>query len=112
MTREHVDIESSAVEIAAAIRAHGVSSREIVAMCLARIGSLNARLNAVVQQSPTALDEADEADRALARGASIGPLHGVPFTVKDDMRSAYPYGITLQSRDRRRGILSLRAHRQ
>jgi len=63
------------VRIAAAIRTGRVSSREIVEACLARIDSVNARLNAVVQRSPTAVEEAIEADRALARGTELGALH-------------------------------------
>ena len=81
MTRELVDVESSAIEIAAAIRARRISSREIVTAFLNQISRLNPRLNAVVQQSPAALEEAAAADAALARGAPVGPLHGVPFTV-------------------------------
>ena len=83
MESRQLGIESSAVEIAAAIRAREISSREIVTACLDRIESVNPRLNAVVQRAPTSLDEAHAADAALARGAPVGPLHGVPFTVKD-----------------------------
>ncbi len=49
-----------------------------------RIEEVNPRLNAVVQlASEQALADALEADRALARGELRGPLHGVPFTLKD-----------------------------
>jgi amidase len=61
-----------------------VSSREVVTACLARIAEVNPTINAVVQLRATAaLAEADLADRAVARGEPLGPLHGVPFTVKD-----------------------------
>jgi amidase len=45
---------------------------------------VNPRLNAVVQVcAEQALDESRHADRVLAQGDVIGPLHGVPFTLKD-----------------------------
>ena len=44
---------------------------------------MNPHLNAVVQISNTAMEEARAADAAIARGESPGVLHGVPFTVKD-----------------------------
>jgi len=88
MTRVPGATMSTASEIAQAIRAGDVSSREVVAAHLARIESANARLNAVVQLSPSALDDAQAADTALARGDVRGPLHGVPFTVKDWIETA------------------------
>ena len=53
---------------------------------LDRIEEVNDRLNAVVRLcAERALDEAREADAALARGESKGPLHGVPMTLKDSL---------------------------
>ena len=72
-----------AAELAHAIRTRRCSSREAVASCLARLHAVNPRLNAVVDVlEPSALASADAADRAVARGDSPGPLHGVPITVK------------------------------
>ena len=52
----------------------------------ARIGEVNDRLNAVVQQTgERATSEAKHADAALARGDILGPLHGVPITLKDSI---------------------------
>ena len=76
-------IFGSASMLARAIRAKQVSSVEVVTAHLRRIEVVNPRLNAVVQQSETALDEARAADDSLTRGEEVGPLHGVPFTVKD-----------------------------
>ena len=64
------------------------SSAEVVGAHLARIEAVNPWLNAVVRLAPDALDRAREADEALARGEAIGPLHGVPFTVKDWIETA------------------------
>jgi len=70
--------------LAELIATHELTSRELVAACLARIGEVNPVLNAVVQlRADTALAEADTADREIAQGDVRGPLHGIPFTVKD-----------------------------
>ena len=65
------------------IRRRDVSCREVVAAALARLDAVNPRINAVVRPlHETALAEAAAADQALARGAVVGPLHGVPITTK------------------------------
>jgi amidase len=70
--------------MAAAIRKREISAYELVRACLRRIEEVNPRLNAVVQLSAErSLQEARHADQALARGDVSGPLHGVPFTLKD-----------------------------
>lgn len=73
----------SALELATTIREREASSVEVVSAHLERISRVNPALKAVVQVSGTALEEAAVADRLLASGAAVGPLHGVPFTVKD-----------------------------
>jgi amidase len=77
-------IYRSATELARLIRARTVSSGEVVQAHLDRIAAVNPRLRAVVQlDSAGALKAAREADAALARGDRLGPLHGVPVTIKD-----------------------------
>ena len=77
-------IFASATEQAKAIREKRISSEELVRACLKRTEEVNSKLNAVVQlPAATALAQAREADRALARGEIKGLLHGVPFTLKD-----------------------------
>ena len=72
--------------LAAAIREGRQSAAEVVDACLARIESVNPALNAVVQlRSDEARAEADRADHAVVRGESLGPLHGVPRTIKDSL---------------------------
>ena len=79
----------SASEIAAMIRAKEVTAVEAVQACLARIAAVNPKLNAVVALcAERALAEAAEADALLAAGKILGPLHGVPFTVKDSFDTA------------------------
>ena len=73
-------------ELAQAIWAKQVSSRDVVQAHLDRIAAVNGRLNAVtVVLREDALRAADDADRALAGGAAVGPLHGVPMTVKENI---------------------------
>jgi amidase len=72
-----------ATAIATGIRAGDFSSREAVSSCLQRLEAVNPQLNAIVETRPEeALVAADAADRAVAAGGELGPLHGVPISVK------------------------------
>lgn len=78
----------SATELAARIRRGDVSAVDVVMAHLERIAAVNPQLNAVVQlDAEGALIQARAADIALAHGDNVGPLHGVPFTVKDVMET-------------------------
>jgi amidase len=73
-------------ELAAAIRRRQLSVTEVVGAHLGRIEAVNPLVNAVVSLVPErALAEAAEADRAIASGARLGPLHGLPIAIKDLM---------------------------
>jgi aspartyl-tRNA(Asn)/glutamyl-tRNA(Gln) amidotransferase subunit A len=73
-----------ATELVGAIRAKKLSSVEITATVLDRIKSLEPKLNGFAYlAADEAMDAAAQADSALAKGASLGPLHGVPVTIKD-----------------------------
>ncbi|MFN8492395.1 MAG: amidase [Caldilineaceae bacterium] len=74
---------ASASELAHAILTHTVSAQVVVDAYLKRIAAVNPKLNAVTQLAPDALARAQQADADLAQGIVYGPLHGVPFTVKD-----------------------------
>lgn len=75
---------ATAVEMAAAIRNKTISTRELVELTFQRIEAVNPALNAIVwTQRDAALSRAAEADQALARGRDLGPLHGVPITIKE-----------------------------
>lgn len=77
-------IFASAASLAEGIRSRELSSLEVVEAHLERIEAVNPNLNAVVQlAAETALHEAKQADETLTRGDLSGPLHGVPFTIKD-----------------------------
>ena len=73
-----------ASEVRRLLDSQEVSSVELTEMFLGRIDSLNPRLNAYLTVTPgEALAAASRADEASARGESLGPLHGVPVSVKD-----------------------------
>ena len=79
-------IYASATTMAQSIRDKKISALELVDSHLRRIDQVNPQLNAVVQlASERARAEAREADNALARGENVGPLHGVPMTIKDSL---------------------------
>jgi amidase len=74
----------TATELAAAIAAKEVSSRELLDLYLARVDQLDEPVHAVVTlDADRAHDAATAADDATARGESHGPLHGLPITIKD-----------------------------
>lgn len=78
-----------AVQLVAALREGTLGARELLESYLQRIDQHNPRLNAVVTLDvERARRAADAADAARARGQSLGPLHGLPMTVKDTLETA------------------------
>src|ERR1700754_559335 len=78
-----------ATALADLIATKQVSSREVVQAHLDRIADVNPKINAIVTLlADDALRAADAADAAVARGVELGPLHGVPVTVKDSIDTA------------------------
>ena len=79
----------SATAIADALKTRVLSPTEVVQAILTRIDAVNPRLNALVTVcAEEALAEARRAEQALSQGQPVGPLHGVPFTVKDSTDTA------------------------
>ncbi|OLE52029.1 MAG: hypothetical protein AUG51_20235 [Acidobacteria bacterium 13_1_20CM_3_53_8] len=77
----------SLAEVARLVRERSVSPVELMKSYLRRIEELNPRLNAIVTLAPDALDLALEAGKRIARGANVGTLEGIPFTVKDTIET-------------------------
>jgi amidase len=74
----------TATELTDALRAKVISSRELLDEYLGRIERIDPALNAVCALDvDRARDAADRADQQTANGESVGPLHGLPMTVKD-----------------------------
>jgi amidase len=79
----------SAIGLADAIASGEVSSTEVVEAHLARIEAVNPQVNAVVRVlADQARAGAEAADRKVAAGEALGPLHGVPITVKENIDMA------------------------
>lgn len=94
--------KKGAIELAADIADGTVSSREVVQAHLDRISEVNSHVNAIVRvMTDDALRMADEADRAVKSGVELGPLHGVPFTIKENIDVAglpTTHGVPLSPR--------------
>ena len=79
----------SATELARKIAAKEASSLEVIEAHLERIEAVNPKLNAIVRLlADDARAAASEADRAVAAAGPLGPLHGVPVTVKENIDMA------------------------
>src|SRR5947209_12984720 len=98
----------AATELAGMLRAREISARELLDASLARIAALNPEFNAIVTlDADGARAAADAADAALAAGADVGPLHGLPVAHKDThatggMRTTWGsplYASTVPARD-------------
>ncbi|VWD19787.1 amidase family protein [Burkholderia lata] len=89
-----------ATELAKRVRHREVSAREVADAVLDRLDAVNPAINAVIEHRPDDVRrQADEVDRAIARGDDPGPLAGVPVTVKinvDQAEFATTNGTRLQ----------------
>jgi Asp-tRNA(Asn)/Glu-tRNA(Gln) amidotransferase A subunit family amidase len=75
-------------ELTTQIRARAISPLEVLAAYRERIEEINPKLNAIVTIAHDAIAEATEAEAATGRGEVLGPLHGIPVTVKDTIETA------------------------
>ena len=96
-------LDGTAQAIAKAVRTGATTAREIVLEALSRIEARNSALGAFTDVMATrALAKADAVDAARARGASLGPLAGAPFAVKNlfDIRGVPTRAGSKINRDR------------
>src|SRR6201997_3131050 len=80
--------QMDAIRIAELIAKRELSPVEVMQAHLDRIAEFNPKLNAIVTLADGASDSARKAEQAVISGAQLGPLHGVPFTVKDAIDTA------------------------
>ena len=89
--------QRSACELAEAITARKVTAAEVVDAAVTRMRATNGKINAVVDDlGDAALREAEAHDKAMRAGGPIGPLHGVPVTIKENVDQkgrATPNGV-------------------
>lgn len=81
-------IFSDATKLAELVRTRQISPVEVVQAHLDRITVVDPIVNAIVTVADTALAAAKAAEAAVLSGDDLGPLHGVPFTVKDSIDTA------------------------
>lgn len=93
----------SATELAKATTTGDITAERAVGAAIARMNAVNPGLNAVVEDlSAEAMDRAAGLDAARAKGATPGPLHGVPVTIKvnvDQKGHATTNGVAAQKDD-------------
>jgi Asp-tRNA(Asn)/Glu-tRNA(Gln) amidotransferase A subunit family amidase len=81
-------LEASIDDIQAAYKSGELTARELVQMYLDRIAAYNnqgPKINAIITLNPHALEEADRLDAEYRRSGFVGPLHGIPVLVKDQI---------------------------
>lgn len=82
-------VEAGIPELRAAMERGELTSRQLVAEYLIRIGLYEDRLNAAVSVNSNALAEAEALDAERARGEVRGPLHGIPVALKDNIHTTH-----------------------
>ncbi len=80
-------VEASIAEMQQAMASGRATSRELVQQYLIRIALYDKKLNAVITVNPNALREAEERDYERTQGRLIGPLHGIPIAIKDNIHT-------------------------
>jgi len=78
----------SAGSLVRLIADRSVSPVEVMKAHLAVIAQVNPQLNAIVTLAPDLLEQAGKAEAAVIRGDALGPLHGLPVTIKDTIETA------------------------
>lgn len=81
-------IHHDATKLAELIRTKAVSPVEVVQAHLDRIAEVDPKVNAIVTIADDAMRAARAAEAAVLAGEALGPMHGVPFTVKDSIDTA------------------------
>ena len=84
----HDIIFSDATQLAKLVRTKQLSPVEVVRAHLDRIEAVDPKVHAILTVADGALAAAKEAEAAVMAGNDLGPLHGVPFTVKDSIDTA------------------------
>ncbi|MBA2702359.1 MAG: amidase [Blastocatellia bacterium] len=78
----------SASALVRLISGRSVSPVEVMKAHVGVIAQLNPKLNAIVTLAPDLMERASEAETAVTRGDALGPLHGLPVTIKDTIETA------------------------
>ncbi len=80
--------EATVIELQAMMTKGEMSSKAIVEMYIKRISSLDRQINSIIELNPDAVKIAEQMDRERKEGKVRGPLHGIPFVIKDNIDTA------------------------
>ncbi|HMJ08617.1 MAG TPA: amidase [Pyrinomonadaceae bacterium] len=87
-TQEFQFEETTVATLQTAMASGQMSARKIAEGYLARIASIDKKLNAIIELNPDALAIADLMDAERKAGKVRGPLHGIPVVIKDNIDTA------------------------
>ncbi len=96
-TRAAIDLNlptGSIAQFQAALDAGDITSEQLTLYYLDRIARLDGDLRSMIELNPLALEEARAADALRAAGTVLGPMHGIPVTLKDNIETAAPMHTT------------------
>ncbi|KAF7316089.1 Amidase domain-containing protein [Mycena indigotica] len=85
--------EATIADLQAGLDAKAFTSVDLVTAYIARIKEVNSELHAVIEISPTALALAAALDSQRSQGKKIGPFHGIPILVKDNIATRFEDGM-------------------
>ena len=85
---------ATVVDVQAAMTAGELTSEELTLYFLDRIHRYDETLRSYLELNPNALEEARAADALRAAGTVLGPLHGIPVNLKDNIETAAPMHTT------------------
>src|SRR6186997_3415744 len=80
--------EATVAGLRSAMAAGQTTARKIAEGYLSRIADLDKKLNSIIELNPDALAIADKCDAERKAGRSVGPLHGIPVLLKDNIDTA------------------------
>src|SRR5580704_8325817 len=84
-------METTIDQVHAAYKSGKLTARQLVQGYLDRIKTYDQqgpKINCIITLNPKALEEADGLDRQYKRSGPVGPLHGIPILVKDEIDTA------------------------
>src|SRR6185503_12561747 len=84
-------VEASIADIHAAYKAGRLTARQLTQAYLDRIDAYDKHgpmINSVITVNPRALEDADKLDQAYRTSGPVGPMHGIPILVKDEIDTA------------------------
>ncbi|KAJ7479515.1 amidase signature enzyme [Mycena latifolia] len=85
--------EATIADLQAGLDAGHFTSVDLVNAYFARINEVNGELHAVIETNPTALAQAADLDTQRKQGTKLGPLHGIPILVKDNIATRFEDGM-------------------